>query len=247
MHLSFTKKRPARLAAILAAATLGTAAFSAPAAAWAAEPTASISGTVRSAVTVPVPNAVVTFDLVGTSSAIEQTVAAAPDGSFSATGLAAGKYLVTFSTPDGSFAPVAWGDNNPVLVRPDPIDATAGGDITAIDATMTPALTIAGTLTGPKSLVAEGAQVVPFGWDPDAGKWAALTGPVDVTPELTFSIPGAAPGTYKFQVLAAGKPVYQEIQWTDVPLIPLSHEFVLLPGSSPIVNLAVTTETPAEG
>ncbi|CAN5171526.1 hypothetical protein BH09ACT1_BH09ACT1_22910 [soil metagenome] len=194
-----------------------------------AGPYARVFGRVFNAVTDdPLPDAQVNFNLVGTSSAFEAVAAVNADGTYSETRIAPGTYFVTFSMPDGSFAPAVGGPGNQALVTTAPIELSAGIDRKGVDGALAPAFTLRGKVSGltklNEALQAGNGHVALFTYDPDAGAWNSVGGNYPVDDKLRYSIPGVIAGIYKVQVVINGQVVTQMMDWSDQPSGPLSRE-----------------------
>jgi hypothetical protein len=122
------------------------------------------------------------------------------DGTYTATGLAAGQYQVYFNDPICLFGVPSfasqWYNGQPTLATADTITVTAGGKTTGIDATLQPFGTITGTVTGPGKAPVGGECVtaIPVGKD-FAGFYPPET--AITTTSGMYSLLGVQPGRYK--------------------------------------------------
>ncbi|CAN5171231.1 hypothetical protein BH09ACT1_BH09ACT1_22880 [soil metagenome] len=188
---------------------------------------ALISGTVR-VNDKPLPGAQVHFaPLDKRHGVLPTTVRAFAAGAYSVR-LPADNYLVTFTT-DSGYAPAAWGDNNPVLIKSDVLDATKGGVFTGIDGNLTFSGVLMGAVGGPPTLVSEletgsSGFLQLFGYDPDLKAWEPLPGQYEVDANGAFVIRWLPPGLYKMRVIVDGYPATQLMGWSDQPAGTLSSE-----------------------
>jgi len=122
------------------------------------------------------------------------------DGTYTATGLAAGQYQVYFNDPTCFFGGISlaseWYKGQPTEATADTITVTAGSTTSGIDATLQPFGRITGTVTGPAQAPVGGECVtaVPIGKD-FAGFFApevAIT-----TTTGSYSLLDVQPGRYK--------------------------------------------------
>jgi hypothetical protein len=122
------------------------------------------------------------------------------DGTYTATGLSAGKYQVYFNDPICLFGVPAlasqWYNGQPTLATADTITVTAGGKTTGIDATLQPFGTISGTVTdaGAAPVSGECVTAIPVGKD-FAGFYPPETAITTSTGDYTLL--DVQPGRYK--------------------------------------------------
>jgi hypothetical protein len=122
------------------------------------------------------------------------------DGTYMATGLAAGQYQVFFNDPICLFGVPSlasqWYNGQPTLATADTITVTAGGTTNGIDAALQPFGTITGTVTGPGQAAVSGECVtaVPIGKD-----FAGFFPPeiAITTTSGSYSLLNVQPGRYK--------------------------------------------------
>jgi hypothetical protein len=122
------------------------------------------------------------------------------DGTYTAGGLAAGKYQVYFNDPTCFFGETSlasqWYQSQPTMASADTITVTTGGKTTGIDAALQPFGSITGTVKGPWQVPVSGECVtaVPIGKD-FAGFFppeVAIT-----TTSGSYSLLNVQPGRYK--------------------------------------------------
>lgn len=120
------------------------------------------------------------------------------DGAYGLGGLATGDYLVFFGGTD-QFAP-EWFDGVAGIDWSNPpanatvVEVTEGETTTDINANLSDAGHITGTVTGPTGdPLAEGWAVA---WVQDGDEWTAISG-WELEPDGTYDIPGLAAGTYR--------------------------------------------------
>ncbi len=124
------------------------------------------------------------------------------DGTYTATGLAAGKYQVYFNDPFCLFGVPSlasqWYSGQPTQATADVVTVTTGGTTTGIDATLQPFGTITGTVTGPGQAAVSGECVtaVPVGKD-----FAGFFPPeiAITTATGSYSLLEVQPGRYKLK------------------------------------------------
>jgi len=141
------------------------------------------------------------------------------DGTYTATGLAAGQYRVYFNDPTCFFGGISlasqWYNGEPTAATADTITVTAGSTTSGIDATLQPFGSITGTVTGPGQAPISGECVtaVPIGKD-FAGFFApevAIT-----TTTGSYSLLDVQPGRYKVRFSAGcGNSGFTTQWWQD--------------------------------
>ena len=143
------------------------------------------------------------------------------DGTYTATGLAAGQYRVFFNDPTCFFGVTSlasqWYKSQPTQATADIVTVTAGGQTTGIDATLQPFGTVTGTVTGPGQTQVSGECVtaVPIGKDL-AGFFPRLREVAITTTSGSYSLLDVQPGRYKVKFsTGCGDAGFKTQWWQD--------------------------------
>lgn len=208
-------------------------------------PGASISGTVTGGAQ-PRPQIGTCIELVplnpnGTFGFAETGI----DGTYTATGLAAGQYQVYFNDPTCFFGVLSlasqWYNGQPTLATADTITVSAGGKTTGIDATLQPFGTITGTVTGPGPAPVGGECVtaIPVGKD-FAGFYPPET--AITTTSGSYSLLEVQPGKYKVKFsTGCGDTGFKTQWWQNAPSAATATVITVNPGTTvPGIDAALT-------